>query len=165
MSLISTYLGIAADYLIALVLIAGGVYLAAFFDLAATNPLAWLIRPLRFIGYGLVGVGLMLGSYTYGKQNGAAVVTAEWKAKNYETQIASLQRDLNAAHAAAESKAQEAQELEQQKRQSDDQLADYTKYAAGLSASLSACRGATGDDDKRVCDIIGNAAPGCQASH
>lgn len=165
MWLISTYLGIAADYLIAAALIAGGVYLAAFFDLAATNPLAWLIRPLRFIGYALVGAGIMLSSYTYGKQTGAAVVTAEWKAKNYEMKIASLNRDIAAAKAATEAKDAEAKALEDQKRQSDDQLQDYAKYAAGLSASLSACRSASGDDDKRVCDIIGNAAPGCQSSH
>lgn len=152
----------ARDYIIAAAMIGGGIYLSVFFDLAATNPAAWLLRPLRFVGYALVILGVAFAYGTYRESIGASKCEAAWKQKNLELKIANLQRDLDAAKIAANAKAEEAKALAAQKQDADDKLNSYASYAAGLSASIASCRRATGDDDRRMCDILGNAAPGCK---
>lgn len=162
-SMFTTWLGIGVEYIIAAVMIAGGAYLAILFDLAATNPLYWLLRPLRWIGIALVLGGVVLGSFTYGKTvgtiSGARACQEEWKRKNYEAQIARLKQEADANKAAAEKAAQEAQQLASEKDAQDKQLSDYQEIAA----KLPACRHATLDDDLRMCGITGNSPVGCKS--
>jgi hypothetical protein len=169
--LVKEWIGITADYIIAGLAVAIGIALAFGLPAAAASTglppwavklLGFLLVPLRYIGYGLIALGLIKGAVTYGKTLGSADCQAAWQAKNYEQQIVNLKRDLAAQKSAAEFKAQEAKDLAAQKANADEQITAYANYAAGLSTSLSACRRATADDDRRLCDIIGNAAPGCK---
>jgi hypothetical protein len=157
-------LGIGVEYIVSGVMVAAGIYLGAVFNLAATNPFAWLLRPLRYVGYALVIAGVAYGYGTYRESVGGASVMAEWKAKNYEQQIANLKRDLGAAKLAAAFKAQEAKQLSEQKQEADGKIADYERSVQELSSAVAVCRRAAGDDDRRMCDILGNAAPGCRNS-
>jgi len=157
--------GIGIDYIISAVMVVGGLYLGAIFTLPPTNPVSWILRPLRYVGYALVVCGAAYGYGTFRESTGAARCQAAWKQKNYELRLLNMQRDLAAQKAAAAEKAAEAEELAKQKQEADDRIQSYATYAAGLSDSLSSCRRATPDDDRRLCDIIGNGAPGCRASH
>lgn len=159
---VSESLGIGVDYLIAAGMVAAGIYLAAMFNLAATNPLSWLLTPLRYVGYALVVAGVAFGYGSFRESVGAAKCESAWKEKNLEQQVATLQRDLAAANLAAGLKAAEADSLAKQKQDSDDQITQWQDYTNSLSSSLSACRRATADDDRRLCAIIGNRAAGCK---
>lgn len=160
-NLASFYLGISLYYVISAALIAGGAYLAVLFDLAAANPLYWLLRPLRWVGMGLVGMGLIFGSFTYGKSNGAAIVTAEWKAKNLEVQLARARQESNAQKAAAQTAKEELARLKTEKDSQDEEIVQYQAATEKLSAAIIACRRSSNDDDRRVCHITGNSAVGC----
>lgn len=160
--LILSWLGIALEYLIAAAMILGGAYLAVLFDLAATNPLAWLIRPLRIVGYALIACGLLLGAYTYGKSIGGAAIEAEWRAKNLEAEIARLRLERDAKTAAAEEARNAEQEIRSRNDEANQQLASYKAATDQLSGALAACRRATDDDVRRLCDITGRSAPGCK---
>lgn len=162
---VSHALGIGVDYLIAAAMVAAGIYLAAFFNLAAANPLAWLLRPLRYVGYALVVAGVAFGYGTYRESIGAAKCAAAWKEKNLELQIANLSRDLTAAKTAAEFRKAEAERYAAQKRDDDEKINAYASYTEGLSASLISCRRASADDNRRLCAIVGNAAAGCKSAH
>jgi len=162
---VAEWLGIGADYIFAGLAIAAGVYLSAFFDLPPANPVAWLLRPLRYGGYALVIGGVAFGYGTYRESIGASRCEAAWKQKNYELQIANLTRDLNAQKAAAKEKADEATALAKQKKESDERIADYESSVQALSATVAACRRASPDDDRRLCNIIGDSAAGCRAAN
>ena len=163
-STIVAYIGIAVEYIISACLIFGGLYLAAIFNLAATNPLAWILRPLRFAGYAMVAAGLILGAFTagnnYGTVNGGALVEAQWQQKNYEAQIAKLQQESQAKTAAVLSYANQSKQLASQNDDLQNQIADYQT----AEANSAVCRRATSDDDARLCKLTGNGASGCQHS-
>ena len=156
--LISMWLGIWLDYAIAALMIAGGVYLAILFDLASANPLYWLLKPLRWAGIGIACAGVLFGGYTYGKSVGAEAVTTEWKAKNLEAQIERQKQELQARDEATKKVKEALEQIAEQKNDLEKQVADYQQAVA----QLPVCRRATDDDDRRVCDIIGNAAAGCK---
>ena len=160
--LASFYLGIGVFYVLSAILIAGGAYLAVLFNLAAANPLYWLLRPLRWVGICLVGLGIILASYTYGKSTGAAVVMAEWKAKNLEAKLERAQQESKAQQAAAETAKKEVERLAAEKGNQDEQIAQYQTATEQLSKEIAACRRASSDDDRRVCGITGNSAAGCK---
>lgn len=153
------WLGITLDYAIAGVLIIGGFYVAEF---VAANPLNPLSRLFHYLGLVAVCAGVVIAAAAYGQSRGAADCAAAWKAKNYEATIANLKRDLNAKSVAADAKAKEAEQLAAQKKDADDKINEWQDYASKLSTTVAACRRATADDDRRVCDILGNAARGCQ---
>lgn len=163
-NLVIAWIGIAVEYLIAIALIVGGAYIAVFFDLAVTNPLAFLIRPLRVVGYALIACGLVLGGVTYGKGIGGAAVEAQWKAKNLEAQIARLKQERDAKQAAATYFQEKSDELAKQDNDNQIKIGDYRVAVAAYSTTLRACRLATDDDVRRLCDITRNAAPGCKSS-
>lgn len=152
-----TWLGIGVDYLLAAALIAGGGYVAFVLGASPINPLG---RLLHYVGLVLIAAGILVGAVTYGKATGAADCEAAWKAKNYEAQIAVLKRDAAAKTLAAETAARQAEALSAQNLTLQGKVDDY----ADAAKSFSACRRATGDDDRRVCDILGAAAPGCANS-
>lgn len=158
------FFGIAIDYLLAGIMIAGGIYLAAFFNLAAANPLAWLLGPLRYVGYALVAAGVALGAFTFGKSVAASDCIAAGKLAVVQQENASLKRDLDAQRAATKAKEDEAAALAAQQRDADDQVASWQSYAANLSSAAAACRRATADDDARLCKLLGNAPAGCRAA-
>lgn len=155
------WLGFAAEYVLAGLLIAVGVYLAAFFTLSATNPLAWLLSPLRIVGYALIGLGLILGAVTYGKTLGATECNTLWREKNLEGQIDRLKQQLDAKTVAADAAQESLKQIASEKEKSDATVADYQSAVAQLEESVAACRRATADDDRRMCKILGPAAPGC----
>lgn len=157
---VATWLGIGFSYVAAAALVGLGLYLAVLFNLAATNPLSWIVRPLRFVGYAMVGCGLMMAAFTYGKATGAADCTAAWKEKNYEAQIVRIRSELNAKKEAAEVAEQLAQSLATDNLYTQRKLDD----AQAAVRNLPACRRATDDDDRRLCDIIGDDAPDCRHS-
>lgn len=157
---IALWLGIGLGYLMAAVMAAGGGYLAFVLGINPINPLSKLFH---YLGLCLIGGAIALACVTYGKSIGAADCEAQWKAKNYEATVANLKRDLKAKQIAADAKAQEAQQLAEQKKDADAKINAWQAYASKLSASVAACRRATADDDRRLCDVIGNAARGCRA--
>lgn len=161
------------DYLLAGLLVAGGVLLAfALPTFVAANPEIWLVKfvagplvwLLKYVGYVLIVVGIGKAAIAYGETVGAANCAAAWRAKNYEATIANLKRDNDALQAAAKAKDDEARTLAKQKETTDAQISDYIQATSKLSASLAACRRASADDDRRLCDILGGAARGCRAS-
>lgn len=155
LDLFSTWLSIGVGYFVAVVLIVGGGYLAMFLGANPLNPFA---KPLRYIGLLMIAAGLILAAFNYGKATGAADCQAAWKQKNYEAQIARLKQEAEAKKIAAESSAQQAQQLASQKDDLEKQVAEYQVSVRDLAA----CRRATVDDDRRLCDIVGRSAAGCK---
>lgn len=165
------WFGITIDYVLAGLAVALGVALAFGLPdaITATGIPPWaqkllgiLLVPLRYIGYALIALGLIKGAVTYGKSIGAADCISAAKVAELQQQNASLQRDLDAAKAVVAFKKTEAAELAQQKQDADQKVADYGKSIESLSAAVRDCRNATADDNRRLCDIIGNAAAGCK---
>lgn len=157
LDLIGLWLGVTVSYIAAFALIAGGVYLALFVSL--TNPFA---KPLRFIGLCLIAAGCVFGAYTFGKAAGASACEAAWKAKNYEAQIARLRQERDAKDAAASEARDSLSKIAEEKGKADAKVADYEAATRNLSEALAACRRASADDDRRVCDITGQSAAGCE---
>lgn len=154
-------LQIASDYLLAVAMIGGGIYLV--FGLGQpTNPLlSRLLKPLRWLGYGLMLAGAALAIFTFGKSSGAAECEAAWKEKNYEAQIARLVQEKNAKATAAAAAETSLKEIASQKETADGKVAEYQADVARLAGAVAACRRATDDDDRRMCAILGPAAAGC----
>jgi hypothetical protein len=165
---ILTWLGISIEYIIAFAMIAGGAYLAALFDLAATNPLYWLLRPIRWVGIGLVVAGIIFGSVTYGKTvgmlQGGAAVRQEWEQKNYEAQIAKLKQEAEIRQAAAENAEKAMNEIMNQADALQKQVNDYGEDIKSLPKILANCRLSTIDDDRRLCKLTGDTAVGCKTA-
>lgn len=158
-------LGTIGSYVAAVLFVVAGVYLATFADVSETSPLRPFLKPLRYVGLGVASFGIVLASAAYFKHVGAAACEQAWRQKNLEAQIADLRQDNNALRAAASARADEARVLAQQKRTADAKLAQWQEYAGTLQSSVAVCRRATRDDDRRLCELIGNAAEGCPASH
>jgi hypothetical protein len=148
------WLNIAAAYIIAAAMIAGGGYLYA---VLGANPLNPLGKLFRYAGRVLIVVGIILGAVNYGKSTGAADVEANWKAKNYEAQIVRLKQEMAGHKLAASVAESQADNLASENDAAQKQIAAY-QAALGPGA---ACRLPTADDDRRVCDIIGRSAAGC----
>lgn len=147
---IGTWLGIGGGYALALMLVAGGGYLAIF--MAG--------RPLRFLGLVFIIIGTTIAAFNFGQQRGAENCEAAWKAKNYEAQIARLRQEAGAKQIAATVAADQAQQLASEKDALQQKINDY-EMAAANSAS---CRRATDDDDRRLCNITGGAGFACSNS-
>lgn len=157
-----TWFGIAADYFLALVLVAAGVYLAFGLGQPANPILSRLLKPLRWLGYGLMIAGVALAIFTFGKSTGASECEAAWKEKNYEARIARLEQERDAKKTAAEQTAASLKQLATEKEEADGKVAEYQADVARLSSEVAAGRRATADDDHRMCQILGPAAPGCR---
>ena len=158
-SLFTLWLGVWMDYLIAAALIGGGGYLA--FVLGA-NPLNPLAKLFHLIGLCLMVVGLIVAAVAYGKSVGAADVTAEWKAKNYEAQIDRLKQENSAQQLAAATAAEQAQQLASQANVQQSQIDDYKAATDKLSIAIAMCRRASSDDDRRVCLITRSNSDSCK---
>ena len=158
------WLAIYADYLWALALIAAGVYLAFGIAPPTGTLLSKLLKPLRWVGYGLMIIGIALAAVTFGRSLGAADCEAAWTQKNYEARIARLQQERDAKNVAADAAATSLKQLANEKEKADGKVAEYQADVSRLSAEVAACRRATASDDRRMCDILGPAAPGCHNS-
>jgi hypothetical protein len=153
--LIGFWLGVTASYVIAVALIGAGLYLAI---VLSENPVVALFRhAIRFAGVVLIALGCILGAYTFGKATGAEACEAAWKAKNYEAQIGRLKQEADAKKIAANVAEDQAQQLASANDDLQKKVGEYQTAAVGYAA----CRRATGDDDRRVCDITGRSAAGC----
>lgn len=150
-------------YLEAAAAVGAGFYLYALFDLAASNPLAWLLRPIRYFGLGLIVGGVAFGYGTFREGKGAADCLAAWQAKNLQAKLAALARDRDGWKMIAEFRASEIALLSTMKDRADDKIAEHARAVAKLSAQARACRRATGDDDRRLCDLVGHRAAGCRS--
>jgi hypothetical protein len=163
-----TWFGLTVDYVIAAGMIAGGLYLAVLFDLAVTNPLYWILRPIRWVGLALAIGGLSYGVYTYGKtvgvHEGASACYQEWQQKNYEARIAKLEQEANIKAEAAAKAEQALAEIASQADALQKQVDDYADEVKTLPKVLADCRRANDDDNKRLCQLTGNTDPGCKAS-
>jgi hypothetical protein len=149
------WLSLLGWYVISIAELGGGGYLALF--IAGVNPFA---KPLRYVGFVLIAAGLITGAFTFGRQIGGGIVEAAWQQKDYESQIAALKRDMDAKQVAADTAAAQAQQLASQNDDLQKQVSDYQDAAAHFDAR----RRATADDVRRLCNIVGNSAPGCQHS-
>lgn len=144
--------GLMLDYVLAIILCGGGLYLA--FTYAE-------IKFLRFVGILLIALGVFTGAVAYGRTQGAKDCIAASKVARLREELAAKQRDLDAMTAAAKEKSDAAATLAAQKENADEQVADWTNYANKLAKDVAACRRATRDDNKRLCNILGNAPAGC----
>ena len=158
-SLFTLWLTVWMDYLIAAALIAGGGYLAFVLGANPINPLAKLFH---WIGLLLIAAGILIGAVAYGKSVGASDCEAAWKAKNYEAQIDRLKQENSAQKLAADTAAEQAQQLASQANVQQSQIDDYKASTDKLSSAIALCRRASSDDDQRVCLITGRNSAGCK---
>ncbi|MCW5693311.1 MAG: hypothetical protein KIT48_13200 [Pseudolabrys sp.] len=149
------WLSFARDYLIALALVAGGAYVG--FVLPANPWAAPFTRLLRFLGVVLIALGVGLAMFTLGRSTGAANCEAQWKTKNLEAEIARLKQEAAVKQLAADLAGRQAADLVEQNTDLQTKVNDY----AETLRNSAACRRATGDDDRRLCDITGRSAAGC----
>jgi hypothetical protein len=103
---ITFWLNIWATYGLALILILGGGYLALLFNPA--NPVA---RPIRLIGFFLMGCGLVLGSHADGERVGGAAEKALWEQANYQAKLDRAKQEADIQKLAADTSAAQATEL------------------------------------------------------
>lgn len=150
------WIGIGAGYALAVALVVVGGYLAIYLGANPLNPFSKLFR---YVGFLLIAAGIVTASYNYGKSVGAADCEAAWKAKDYDAAIARLKQEADAKALAAETAAKQAQDLA---AQNDDQQKQIAQYQMAVSAAAVGCRISTSDDDRRMCELTGDAAPGCQ---
>lgn len=156
---VTEWLGMAWSFVIAGALAAAGVYLYGFASAERAIP---LIGPLRNVGLGLICLAVVFACAAYFKHVGAQACESAWREKNLETQIANLNRDVRAWQAAAESNKAQADLAAQEKKDADNELAEYRDKINSLAPDLKRCRLASADDRRRLCQLAGNRAPGCQ---
>jgi hypothetical protein len=156
---VAQWLSLWGGYLAA----AGAVVVGGYLLLFAVDGTR-LFRLRRYAGFVLVAAGVAGAALTFGRATGAADCMAAWRAKDYEARLAALAREVAAQKAAANSATQKLQELAGEHDGMQRQVDDYSEAAKKLAADLIECRRATDDDDRRMCDITGNAAPGCRHS-
>lgn len=147
-----TWFGIYTVYVFAAALIVGGVYLFLRF------PASLLFR---LIGTALVIVGVIMGAVDYGKSLGAAECEQRWTEKKLDAQIDQLKQEAAAKAIAAETAAQQAKQIADANNENLGKLSDYREAIGKLASSLSDCRRASADDDRRMCNILGPTAKGC----
>lgn len=152
------WLGIVVAYVIAGALIAGGGYLAL---VLGANPLNPFSKTFRYGGMILIALGLLVGAVNYGKSIGAAGCKAEWAEATHLAEVAKLKQEANAKSIASETSAEQSKELASDNDTQQESISDYRLSVSKLSAALATCRLPSGDDDRRVCELTGNAAPGC----
>jgi hypothetical protein len=162
--LIQHFLGIGTEYIIAAALTAGGIFLAVLFNPADANPVGFLLKPIRYVGFAMVVCGVAYGYGTYRESRGAEACRAAWARAEAQTKIEAMERDLEAQKAAAELKSMEIEDLAKEKQANDEKIRNYEEYVGKLSAAISSCRRATADDNRRVCAIIGPRSSGCKNS-
>jgi hypothetical protein len=139
--------GIALDYIVAAALVAGGLYVFAYF---------------RYIGLALIVAGASVGAAAYGKTLGAADCIAAGRLAETEMKLAAAERDLAAAELTAGLRTRQLAELAEKRAQANEQIAQWQAKAGKLKDAARGCRAATGDDDRRLCAIVGHKAPGCK---
>lgn len=149
------WLSFARDYIAAIILVIVGIYVG--FVLPANPVAAPFARLLLYIGVVLIAIGVGLGAFTLGRSNGAADIEAAWKAKNLEAEIARLRQEAAVKQLAADLAARQAAELADQNTDLQNKVNDYANAVRNSDAG----RRSTGDDDRRMCDITGRSAEGC----
>lgn len=154
------WIGIGVEYLIAIALIVGGLYIAILFSINSASPLAWLLKPLKIAGYVMAIVGLSIGLIAYGKTVGAADCQKRWQAANLQAQIDAAKRDVDIQKTAADLAKKQSEELATQNDELQRKVADYEN----ATSNTPDCRRANPDDIRRLCAIIGNGAAGCPRS-
>lgn len=141
-------LGIALDYLVSGVLIAAGLYLFGTF---------------RWLGLVTIVAGTLVGAVAYGKTLTAADCIAAGRLAATENQLKTAQRDLGVWKKTAELRAEQLRELSRKRDDANAHLTQWQDRIAKLEESARRCRAATRDDDRRLCALVGNRAPGCRA--
>ena len=154
------WIGIGVEYLVAIALIVGGLYISVLFTINSANPLAWLLKPLKIAGYVMALVGLSIGLIAYGKTIGAADCQKRWQAANLQAQLDAAQRDIDIQKTAAELAKKQSDDLANQNDELQRKVADYEN----ATRNAPDCRRANPDDIGRLCAIIGHGAPGCPRS-
>lgn len=152
---ILSWLGISVDYLISAALFVGGGA-AVYFGI--TIPLLGGI--LRWIGYLLMLAGIVFGAFSYGKSVGAVDCYSAWHQADIAAQTARQNQEANASDIAEKTATELANKLAQQNNDYQKQISQYQSTIAPTAT----CRLPTVDDDRRMCDIIGNNSPGCTNS-
>jgi hypothetical protein len=135
------------------VLIVAGGYLT--FVLGAT---AWWARPLRFLGACLIVLGAANWLIAYGEKQATDRCVSAAQVKGLQDQIQQLTRERDAATVASEKAAEARKKLEEMSNEQQQQLDQWAAFASTLHVGG---RAATADDDRRLCNILGNAPNGC----
>lgn len=147
--LVSNWLGVALEYIVAAALVAGGGYLE-FVIGPAPFGIPALGSPFRFLGRLVLAGGLVLGAITYGKSLGLKACAADARVAELQAENARLKLSAAMKDAASMSALSSLQTLARQNDAAQSQIADYQSRAL----SLDACRRATDDDDRRVRAIL-----------
>jgi hypothetical protein len=155
LDLLNLWVGITASYVLAAAMIVVGIYLVLFLGTNPLNPFSSLVR---FLGLCLIVVGVALGTLNLGKSIGASACEAAWNAKDLDAQIERLQQEAAAKKIASETVERSLQNIASQKDDLQKKVSEYQEAARRFAA----CRHATANDDRRMCDILGAGAPGCQ---
>jgi len=159
---VTAWAGIALDYDWAVLMIAAGFYLAEFFDLAAANPLAWLLRPLRYFGYALIMAGAAYGYGTWREAHAVSDCISAERLSAVQSERNSLQQQVDGWKKTAALNQAAAERASKDKERADGLLAKWKAQVGRLSQARRAARAATADDDRRLCELLQNRAPGCQ---
>lgn len=148
------WLGVALEYIVAGVLVAGGGYLE-FVIGPAPFGIPALGSPFRFLGRLALVAGIALGAITYGKSLGLKACAADARVASLQAENARLKLSAALQSVASASALSSMQTLARQKDDLQNQVADMADKARGLDA----CRRATGDDDRRMRAILQGHAP------
>lgn len=157
-SFILSWLGISADYLLSGILFFGGAFLSFYVGVVFAIPVVSSL--VKWIGYVLMIIGIGFGFYSYGKSVGAADCYSAWHQADVAFDVAKQNQETTAGNVANKTATDQAQQLAQQY---DDYQKQISKYQSTISPTAT-CRLPTVDDDRRMCNIVGNGVAGCKNS-
>lgn len=146
--------GVGATGLIAL-----AIFAPAVLALAGQGLMA-IARTRLGLAVLALGLGLALGD-VYGTTLGAADCRAGQIARDAAAREAALKRQLDNQEKAARAAGDQAALLASQKEATDEKLARYRGQIDRLAAAIRDGRRATADDDRVLCDVLGDAPAGC----
>lgn len=156
---VQQWLGISIEYAAAVGLVVLGGYLIFQFTLNPMSAWAPFTKPLRAIGFLLIGAGIIVGSVTYGKQSGASRCEANWRAANLQAQIDRAKQETEVQRQAAATAQEQSAALEKERQTLEEQVKEYDKYLQGVVAeqSRNAVAGCelTADDVRQLRSITG----------
>jgi hypothetical protein len=158
LSFILNWIGIGADYLASGLLFFGGATLA--FYVAVAFPIPVVAPIVKWVGYVLMVLGVIFGFFSYGKSVGAADCYAAWRKADLQFQTDRQNQETAAANVASATATAQAQALAKQNDDLQKQIQNYQSKVA----KAGSCRMSTIDDDRRLCNLLGNGAAGCKGS-
>lgn len=151
------WIGISVDYLIAAAFFFGGGALLYFGTVFAVPVVSSLVK---YVAYVLMIIGVVFGFFSYGKSVGAADCYAAWHQADVAMADAKQKQETDAQTVASQTASAFEKKLADQGESFKKQIAQYESKIS----KADNCRSATVDDNRRLCNIVGDGIPGCENS-